>query len=108
MTQQRTAREVAHEHFTYKEGNGCEMVVKALASIGQHLEHSVRCDQDTAFLEADRAETRRLALMEAIDAIHDETGCNHCGDICSDRGHIQARKAVKAIRSLATRPEAGK
>lgn len=50
------ARKRAHEHFVSKDGNACEMVVKALASIGQAREHSERCDQDTAFLEARDAE----------------------------------------------------
>lgn len=51
-TEPSRARQLAHNHFVYPEGNGCEMVCRALASIGQHREHSIRCDQDTAFLEA--------------------------------------------------------
>jgi hypothetical protein len=57
------AREVAHGHFMHREPDGgmvsgCVLVVRALASIGQTLEHSVRCDQDTALLEARDAEWR--------------------------------------------------
>lgn len=98
MTQQRTAREVAHEIVCERQqSEWCHWTTDRTV-------HAHYCDFLTVFLESDRAETRRLALQDARDAIDAVRKAEW-----NEQRLLGATDAYYAVDSMlrATLPEAG-